>query len=308
MQFRTIDFLNDYNIPYIDSHGMLTSAYVGFEVCPLCHHHNHGRVYAAMRRDSNTFTCWNCKSKDFYTAVQVLTGITDYGMLKDIFKKYGNSAYSHSSSPLSEQDKPRPTKIKIPGTSEMIPAARSYIENRGFSPEFLWEKYDLRATRYERPSYRIIIPITYNKRIISYTSRDYTNEQDLRVVSCKSDLEIINHKDLFLGLDYAQGKNALVVEGPWDHFRMGNGSLCSFGSEITLPQIMLLADKFENVFIMPDGGEAEPLKLAEETAVVLNSIGTNCEVIELHEEGDPDDLFRDDPDELIYLKKDLQIG
>lgn len=306
MEFNTRQFLYDYNIQTVENSSTTTSKYIGLQQCVFCGATATGnKAYGAVMDGYTVHACWVCHNTSFYEFVKRATGITDYTALKEIFKKYGNST---STTPFKKSsDVPRPTTIKIPGNTIMSGSAKEYIEGRGFNPEYLWEKYALRSTMYENPSYRIIIPITYNNRIVSYTSRDYTNEQELRVVSCKSDLEIINHKDIFLGIDQIRSRNALIVEGPWDQFRTGNGSLCSFGAEITMAQIMLLAQRFDNVFIMPDGGEAEPLRIAEETAIVLNSVGTNCEVIELHETGDPDELFRDDPDELAYLKNDLQI-
>ena len=307
MQFRMEDFLNDYNIPFIDSHSILTSAYLGLETCPMCGKHDGGKPYAAVRKDSTSITCWACKGSDFYGSLKVLTGITDRDQLNGIYKKYGNSSGFISSS-SNKSDEVRPTTIDIPGSKVMSKQARAYIEDvREFPAEYLWEKHDLRVTSYQFPSYKIIIPITYNNRIVSYTSRDWSGSSDTRVQSCAKDLEIVHHKDIFLGIDQVRGKNALVVEGPWDFFRVGNGSLSSFGSEITLAQIMLLSERFDTVFFMPDGKEKQALDLYTEAALVLQSIGTNAEIIELSEADDPDNIFKD-PNELIYLKKDLQLS
>lgn len=308
MQFDTVRFFQDLGIPYIDSHGMLTREYIGVEGhCPLCHHGGGGRPYGAFRRDARVYTCWNCKSNDFWSAIQIVSGITDKRKLSELLKKYSTNTGFSPYSFKKEESKPRPTKIVLPGDPEMIQPARRYLRTRGFSPEYLWQKYSLRSTTYGKPSYRIIIPVTYNGRVVSYTSRDYTNKQELRVVSCKKDLEIIPHKHLFLGLDHVRSKNVMVVEGPFDCFRVGSGGVSSFGSEITLQQTMLLAEKFDNVFLCPDGKEEKPLELMKDTARVLNSVGTNAEVIELDEALDPDDFFRKYPEELIYLKKDLNL-
>jgi hypothetical protein len=311
MKFDTIRFLEDYNIPYLSSHSILTKDFVGISTCPFCNASGGGKPYFAMRRHSTGTNCWICHTNDFYGAIQRLTGITDYKALKDIYNKYGtitNGIYTSKNHESSNELIKRPAKIDVPGKKILLPQIKSYLKKRDFDPEYIWQKYDLKSTTYDKEfGYRMVLPIKYENRNVSYTGRDYTDLQDAKYMSCKKELEIIPHKSIFYGIDNVHGKNALWIEGPTDVWRISDGSISSFGTEWTLEQLMLLHNKFENVFIMFDGGEEEATKHAENASVILNSVGTNCEIIDLYEEGDPDELFKDEK-ELIYLKKELQIS
>lgn len=306
MKFDTISFLQDYNIPYIEQGSTITSRYVGLDECPFCGAKASGnKVYGALGRTSTSYSCWICHERDFYGAIQRLTGITNYEELQKIYKRYGiitsgNFIRSEKESII------RPTKIDVPGSTEMLRNARKYIAGRGFNPEYLWQKYDLRNTAmHSHYGYRVVIPLKYNNRIISYTARDYTGLQDPKVKACKLDLEIIPHKDMLFGIDYAKYKNVVVLEGEWDQMRVSDGSVATYGTEVTLPQLILLASKFDNIFFLFDGGESEALRHAYVASTILTSFGKHVEVLEM-DSGDPDEVFADEK-ELLYLKKDLQL-
>lgn len=306
MLFNTIKFLEDYNIPYMASHSILTKDFVGLDVCPFCGATGNGKPYFAMRKHSTGTNCWICHTNDFYATIKILTGINDNNRLKDIYKRYGNKKASLNYY-SDDKEIQRPISIAVPGNVGMISSVKKYLKSRDFDPEYIWNKYNLKNTTYDRNfRYRIIIPITYNNRVVSYTARDYTDQQENKYMSCKNELEIIPHKNILYGIDNVRSKNVLWIEGPTDVWRIGDGSVSSFGTEWKLEQLMLLYQKFENIFILFDSGEEEALKHAEKAAVVLTTVGRNCEIIELSEVGDPDELFKDE-DELSYLKKDLNI-
>lgn len=307
MRFDTIQFLYDYNIPVIEHSSTLTSRYIGLEECVFCGARASGnKTYAAIGKDFSGYSCWICHETNFYEAVQRLTGITNYEEIKKIYKRYGDSIGTYQQS-QEKSDIIRPTSIVVPGKPELIPNARKYLIKRQYDPEFVWQKYDLRATTHAvKAGYRIVLPIKYNNRIVSWTARDYTDRQEAKFISCDKDLEIIPHKEILYNIDFAKGKNVCVVEGPYDAWRTGDGAVASFGTEITLPQLILLANRFDNIFFLFDGGESEALRHADHGATILSSMGKHAEVLEM-DAGDPDEVFKDEK-ELIYLRKDLKLS
>lgn len=308
MKFDVIQVLQDYNVAYIDSHSILTSNFVGLSVCPICHASGEGKPYFAFSRFSNSCSCWICHTRDFNSALKQVLGISDYKTLQDIYKKYGNSMGSFSPRE-SKSDIIRPSKIELPGSTKMIPPARKYLEGRGFNPEYIWERYSLRSTTYgSAVPYRIVIPIIHDGRNVSYTARSYVKGVEPRYKSCNGALEILPHKETFYGIDNAKRRNVVVVEGGGpDVWASGDNFIGAFGTEVTLAQRMLLADRYDKIFVLFDSKEEEAQRHAREVAITLESVGKNCEIIEFYEKLDPADYWKKYPEELIYMKKDLGV-
>jgi len=299
MKFDTIQFLEDYGIHYIEHSSITTSRYVGLSTCPFCG--ATGKAYAAMGREFNAFSCWICHETNFNNAIKILTGITSYEEINQIYKRYGVIISGYSDTEIV-----RPTTISVPGKEEMLLNSKKYLESRNFNAEYVWNKYQLKNTAMDSSfGYRIVLPIILDSRVISFTARDYTNVQDTKYKSCPSLKEVYPHKNSLYNIDNAKGNNVVVVEGPMDAWRIGDGAVALFGTEFTLPQLILLAERFDNIYFLFDGGESEALKQAERASTIITSVGKNSEVLEM-EEGDPDEVFQDE-EELIYLKKDLQL-
>jgi hypothetical protein len=301
--------MEDYNFPYIDHHSILTKDYAGIETCIHCGATGDGRPYMAVSRSYTATACYICHVNDFYSFVKVVTGVTDYDGLKKIYKKYGDNSGGFSRGRTQELETTRPLKIEIPGTTKLIKPAKTYLEDRGYDSKYIWSKYNLKSTTYEsRVPYRIVIPIRLRNKDISYTARSYVKGVEPRYISCEGSKEVLPHKNSFYGIDNVKGKNVVVVEGGGpDVWRCGDGFIGSYGTEITMEQIIMLADRFENIFFLFDSGESEAQRHAREAGVILESVGKNCEILEFDEALDPDEYFLKYPEELIYMKKDLQL-
>ena len=97
----------------------------------------------------------------------------------------------------------------------MLPQHIRYLEGRGFDAQYLINKYDLRGTLYTGDiyAYRVITPIYYNNRIVSYQGRDFTGKQNIRYATCKPENEIIHHKKILFNLDNSKQESVIVMEG-----------------------------------------------------------------------------------------------
>ena len=112
------------------------------------------------------------------------------------------------------------------------------MEDRSFDAEYLFEKYSLKTTTYDsRVPYRLVIPIRYNHRDISYTARSYVKGVEPRYISCEGVNEVIPHKDTLYNIDNIKSRNVVVCEGAFDVFRINGGAVASYGTKITLAQL-----------------------------------------------------------------------
>lgn len=296
-----IEFLNDYSIQHWEAHSIVSQGYIGL-LCPFCM--DHEKPFLGIRKDGLSFnsTCWRCGSHSSFDTVSALTGISNKSEVYDIIKKYKGESTLYSLED-TQTTTVRPRTIVIPGKKEMNKVAKRYLEKRGFNPVYLFEKYHLRNTLYENPSYRIVFPFIFNGREVSWTARDFTNKSDIRYISCSKEKEIIEHKTILYNYDnQKKGGNILLVEGILDAIRTGGAATA--GTSYTMSQILLLRN-FKKVFIMFDGSQ-DAIKKAHSVATILSSIGVDNEVLELEEGEDPDTAFQDEVD-LVSLKRDLHL-
>ena len=297
---KVIEFLDDYNIQYWETHSIVSDGYIGVN-CVLCG--DMEKPYMGLRKDGNLSSfCWRCGYHSPVDTVEALTGISNKAEIYAILKKYkGESSGVYHRA--EKDDIKRVSKVILPGKPDLVKPARKYLISRKFDPDFLIAKYGLQSTTYDYPSYRVIFPFWYNHRIVSWTGRSYSKDSDLRWLSAKPEAEVLSHKDIFFNWDnQKKGGNVLLVEGILDAVR--TGGLATAGTSVTRSQLLLLKT-FSKVWIMFDGSYDAIVK-AHEVSVVLTSIGVDNEVLEL-EDGDPDTEFMDEA-ELIYLKKDLQLS
>jgi len=283
-------FLDDYNISYTLDAPNLKKGNIGIN-CPF---HNDVDYYGAFIVDTNSvgYNCWLCGGFPLKEVLQALSGTKD---VHRILKEYKGSNRARK---VQSRVKTHNTKIDIPG-GELKVYHKNYLKERNFDPEFLRLKYDLRGTYYEgRYPYRIIIPIYYKNKIISFQGRDFTNKQELRYKACREDDEIIHHKDILFNLDNCKSRKGIMCEGLFDVFRLGDNSFATFGTSLTNSQLCVLKEYFDKIYILFDN-EEKALKKAESYADKITSIGIEVEMIETDINRDPGDFTED---EVLELK------
>jgi DNA primase len=165
---------------------------------------------------------------------------------------------------------------------------KHYLQKRGFDPEYLVEKYDLKSCHtVGLYRWRIIIPIYLNKTLVNFTARAIRKGLEPRYRHCPNDRAVVPRRDIFYNIDNVKGKSVVIVEGPTDVWRIGDGAICSFGTEVTDGQIaLLLKKKIKNVYILFDKGDNED-EQAKELSKRLNLLFDYVEILELIDEADP---------------------
>lgn len=253
--------------------------------CPFC---KGSGPYLGYQEESEAFHCWKCGN---HSKKETMLALSQTAWA-DLCKAY----FTHSRPSLrKEKEVVRQKVLEFPKSfKELQPIHKKYLRKRRFDPEILARQWDLKGTGHLGVwSYRIAIPVVYNGDVVSYTTRDITDKHAERYMSCKPEEEVLPIKSVLYGHDYCFDQ-CVLVEGPADVWRLGFGSLCSFGTGVTEAQIKLLKE-FKKVFIIFDE-EAEGV--AEEVAGKL-AIFTDVEIIDDIGASDPGELDEEDAKALM---------
>jgi len=299
MSFDFLSFLEEYGIDY-NTHGKNINSsddWIGIN-CPFC---NDSSNHLGINVTTGMATCWRCGWHSQMEIIKKLTGF-DWKKVKRIIEQFGGTERKRYKRINREKD------IEVvypPGTlTSFSNRHTNYLIRRGFDSKRIKEIWSIKATgRYGAYKNRIIAPITFNKIIVSYQGRDITDRHPERYKACNSKEERIPHKSCLYGLDYAIGKTVLVVEGFTDVWRMGIGSVGTLGSTITQAQILLLNQRFTQIFFLFDP-EEEAQRKANQAVMDLAVMGTQAENISLDIKRDPGDMTNK---EASFIMRDLLI-
>ena len=85
----------------------------------------------------------------------------------------------------------KPTTIILPKHTELTRPHKNYLIKRNFDPDELEFKWRLVSTGPVGPyKHRIIAPIYFNEKLVSYQGRDITDKAKLKYKACKRILEV----------------------------------------------------------------------------------------------------------------------
>ena len=186
----------------------------------------------------------------------------------EILKNYKGGAI------LYEKRKSNIKYIELP-TDTFTSVERKYLKSRNFSPKYLHKKYGVVGGGISgKWKFRIIIPVYYNGRLISWTARSILSKKKLkeleipRYKNLSTDESVKNIKECLFNIDHCKKDVAVLVEGAFDVMRLGDDFLCSMGTELTQGQIKIISDNFRKIFIMFDN-EPEVQEKARKIRTIL---------------------------------------
>jgi DNA primase len=281
MNFDAIRFLDDYNIEYWAFGKNTQEGWVNIS-CVFCgDDSNHG----GFNLIKGYYNCWRCGAKKIVNVVMELLSVNYYEAEKILLEYSGRSLLVAN---LNKRETLNADRIDIPG-GKLEKMHKNYLRERNFDSDELEEKYKLRGTGIVgKWKYRIIVPIIYNKRIVSFQGRDITNKQKERYKALEIEESLIDFREILYNLDNCNEESIAVVEGVYDVFRMGDNFCAIFGSEITEHRIKLLS-KYKKIFFCFDP-EKEAQKKARTAAEKLSVLGCDVELVVFDENRDPADL------------------
>lgn len=225
------EILDEHGVPWRSAGETphVTHGWLG-AVCPWCGEGT-GKFGLGFRLDSLACTCWKCGPHSAVDALAALTG-QPWQRIKELLG---------SPEPLPREERPRGV-LKLPaGAGPLLPRHRAYLRRRGFDPDELARIWGVGGIGLAaRLAWRLLIPVAFRGRTVSWTTRDVTGRTSLRYVSARPDEEERPAKSVLYGIDHVRHA-AVVVEGPADAWRIGPGAVATLGTGWTAEQLALLA-------------------------------------------------------------------
>jgi DNA primase len=292
--FDAEKFLLDNNIEYTDTGKNVSPGWVGL-ACPLCNDHS---THGGFQLGKSRYACWRCGSHWIPKVISKLLNV-NFSRAKRIFKQYssGNTYINKK----QETECNYIDKIVFPnGTQQLTQRAKDYLISRNFNPEDLAREWGLMSTgNIGDYKFRILAPIYLNGVLISYQCRDITGKANTPYLPCRIDQSVYNFEYSLYGIDKAvqKSKKCVVVEGITDVWRLGPGSLGTFGINFTNKQVQLLSKTFDEIFILFDP-EDQAQEQADKLFFSLRGYNKKCEVLTL-DSGDPGDLPDDEAQQIM---------
>jgi hypothetical protein len=227
--------------------------------CPMC---NSGGFHLGFNLERAYFSCYRC-GPHFVDVVLVKLLRISSGAARNLITHYSikNKNQSNSSKANSTpQVRVGGKQFKFP--SDTIPLGKPhirYIEKRGFDPveiEKLWGVLGTSPTSKldKIPyGYRILLPWTWEGKVVTFQARDYTDKQEQRYMACPEIREIVHHKNILYGHPSLWEKGrGILVEGPLDVWRLGVNACATAGTGYTPQQVRLLTRLFKELYIIFD--------------------------------------------------------
>lgn len=187
----------------------------------------HGGVNLTHKR----FSCWQCAESASPPKLikQVLN--CSWSKAYSILRQYSSGETALSSwatIPTVRGHSSRP--VHLPAlTGPLTGPGGQYLLSRGFNPKAIETKYGIKESGpLGDYKFRLIIPVYFNKELVTFTSRDYTGKREPKYKEQRVNEAMIPAKDCLYNIDSVKDK-LLIVEGPADVWRMGDGAVSLFG-------------------------------------------------------------------------------
>ncbi len=298
MSFNAEKLFKEYSISYITEGKNCSPGWVNIR-CPFC---QDSSKHLGVNLSNGATHCWKCGKKSLRDVLGALLGVPPYlalGLIKKFSANAPGTALGNNSGHITAQAE----SLSFPcGTERLKAMHRDYLRKRKFNPEQLEKDWGLLGTGHiGNYKFRIVVPIYFEGRLVSYQARDITGEALLRYKACAKREEVIHHKYLLYGVDRACTDKVVICEGITDCWRLGKGAVATFGIKYTTRQVLLLASRFSKMFILFDS-EEQAQEQADRLASELIGLGKKVEILEL-DQGDPAELSEKEANEIMQLTK-----
>jgi len=282
--FDIIKFLESRDISYHTSGKNVSQGWIGIQ-CPFCGDKSN---HLGINLSSKAASCFICGKHRLIDVVKELDNV-GYGQAKKTISQFGGGY-------VAPQERHHgPSKVILPGKPELSDLHKQFLTKRNFDPEQILQTYQVRSVDIiGKYKFRLIIPVTYRKRVTGFTARDVTGKASIKYISSENEKSVVPVKDSLYNLDRCANDTIIVVEGATDVWRIGTNCCGTFGIGTSKAQLHLLS-KFKRIFILFDAEENAQLR-AEKLAVALAPL---CRVNVLClDEGDPADMKPEDVKDL----------
>lgn len=234
--------------------------------CPYCAGHSGYHLGYCIERKSeyyNRFVCWRCGGKGSLETVSKILKIS-IDLARNLLEQYNYSPPRKTGLTRKPDQGVRSIRSLPPGVMKLkdVKGACKYIERRKFDPDSLVKEWDITATgpgaivstedgKRVDYSYRIIIPVYFKGKIVSYQGRDWTGKSSMKYLACLPEMEGYPIKHTLYGLDKVrEEKKVRLVEGVTDVWNV-EGSIGCYGIKYRDEQVRLLLE-FDEIDVLFD--------------------------------------------------------
>lgn len=292
------EVLDELQIPYTTRGKNVSEGWIGTQ-CPFpgCDDHSN---HCGLCLTSPVCSCFACGTTGNYLNF-LAAHLGSWAKAIEILQKFSPIELKK---PYQQEKYNKAIHVELPKEATKNPTKyqNQYIKKRGYNLKKIEILYDL---YYCGPigkwANRIIVPIYYNNRLVTFSSIDIAEKSKLRYKHLSKEKSIYHCKELLYGMESITNFDiVMVVEGFFDLLRIGQNCVCTMGTIITPDQFKLLTrfKKVVTVFDGDDAGYKNSIKIANDLSVF-----TEVERIILPKGTDPDSLEESDIKELKQMIK-----
>lgn len=289
---HVLDLLNENNVQFLSEgeHHHITSGWIGLD-CPECSPDSN-KIRLGFNLSFSYFSCWVCGYLPFRrTLADILNvpiGKIPYD-LEQSDRKFNSIKERHG------------TLVVPYGVYNLLSCHKDYLSSRGFDPKYLSKTWGIQGIGISNTklSWCLFIPIYYKGEIVSWSTRSISKTTKRRYINASTKEEVFSPKDILYGIDHVR-TSIIVTEGFFDTWRIGLGSVCTMGVNVSNKQLLAIS-KIPNRYICFDN-EPDAQKRARKLAKDLSSFPGKTHVIGLSSVKDAGEL-KEGSKELIQLRK-----
>lgn len=300
--------LLDFNIPYAtEEHKHCTDGWVNVH-CPFCV--GQQNFHLGISKEHGGCHCWRCGGKSTINTLGKILGLPPAEVTK-ILRNYDHTATRRK---LVKEPEVSIHPFKYPSPNfPLTRAYKNYLAGRGFDPDHLEQEWKLLQTgpvsfldgiAY---NHRIIIPIYWDGKPVSFQARDITGHSDRKYLACPRKRERVHHKDILYGKqELWESLSALIiVEGVTDVWRLGPCAVATLGIEFKMEQVLHLA-KYNDRFFIAFDNDLQAQMQARKLSIKLRALGKKVHIETIKE--DPGSMSQDDADHFVKELLGEEVG
>jgi len=274
-QLNLMSLLNDHGVEYTEGNNGWINLH-----CPFCYK---GDGVFGLGWSGKIFNCFCCGRLSRIEVLSALLGLTPSKTAQTLSKYEGRIKTRLSPFNAVERDLTRVLKLQLPyKTAQMTEKHKKYLKSRNFDPDQLESEWGLLGTGpLGEYKHRIIIPIIdRDDRTVCYQGRDISGKAPAKYKSCPDENAVVPIKSSLYGLNKCKDQDWIVItEGPTKVWRLGPGSVATFGATVTDDQLRILKS-FKRRTIIFDHDEAG-MRGEEDLAARLSIFGGETQSLSL---------------------------
>jgi hypothetical protein len=227
---RLTDYLDELRVDYrrYGESPHVSDGWIGLE-CPFCGRGT-GKYGCGVHLRTNRVSCWKCGGHYLSDTLAELTG-----------QPIGRFRAELRGVELVRRGPEEVTgKLELPGGIEDLgPAHRRYLAGRGFDPDEIATRWKVQGIGIAaKLQWRLFIPVHREREVVSWTTRAISDEiaHTERYRGARRTQESIAKHRLLYGEDKAL-HSVVVVEGPFDVWKIGPGAVCTCGVGFSEAQV-----------------------------------------------------------------------